>query len=232
MAPMIGTLRHDADRRTSGSRSSRPPRSRCTCGCCRVATRTTSSRRSSRRWPGRCVTRSRSTRAAAGSPAPKACCERVPKVVVLDYGSRQPALRRAGAGPGRRRRHRDRRSRPRRCSRRSGGARRRCLRRLRRGIRAVGGDAVIARAGGGRAAGARHLRRHAGAVRGGRGARRAHRGLGLLPGEVLRIQGAGDRCRTWAGTRRRPPPESALFAGVESERFYFVHSYAAARAAR
>ena len=32
-------------------------------------------------------------------------------------------------------------------------------------------------------------------------------------------------CRTWAGTPSRCPPGSRLFAGVEDERFYFVHSY-------
>ena len=36
-------------------------------------------------------------------------------------------------------------------------------------------------------------------------------------------------CRTWAGTPSRPPDGSALFAGIEDERFYFVHSYAARR---
>jgi glutamine amidotransferase len=51
------------------------------------------------------------------------------------------------------------------------------------------------------------------------------KGLGLLPGEVLRLQGAptlphmGWNVITAA-------PGSKLFAGVESERFYFVHSYA------
>jgi glutamine amidotransferase len=51
-------------------------------------------------------------------------------------------------------------------------------------------------------------------------------GLGLLPGEVLRLQNApilphmGWNVVTSA-------PGSKLFAGVESERFYFVHSYAA-----
>jgi glutamine amidotransferase len=51
-------------------------------------------------------------------------------------------------------------------------------------------------------------------------------GLGLLPGEVLRLQNApilphmGWNVVTAA-------PGSKLFAGVESERFYFVHSYAA-----
>ena len=32
-------------------------------------------------------------------------------------------------------------------------------------------------------------------------------------------------CRTWAGTPSRRPAGTALFAGVEDERFYFVHSY-------
>ena len=34
-------------------------------------------------------------------------------------------------------------------------------------------------------------------------------------------------CRTWAGTPSRSPEGSQLFAGIEQERFYFVHSYAA-----
>ncbi len=33
-------------------------------------------------------------------------------------------------------------------------------------------------------------------------------------------------CPTWAGTPSRPHRDSHLFAGVEAERFYFVHSYA------
>ena len=36
--------------------------------------------------------------------------------------------------------------------------------------------------------------------------------------------GAG-RARTWAGTPSRCPRARPLFAGVEDERFYFVHSY-------
>ncbi len=30
---------------------------------------------------------------------------------------------------------------------------------------------------------------------------------------------------TWGGTPSTCPPGSALFAGIEDERFYFVHSY-------
>ena len=75
-----------------------------------------------------------------------------------------------------------------------------------------------------RPAGARHLRRHAGPVRARRRARRRDRGLR----RVARASSSGCRrpsCRTWAGTPSRSPPGTALFAGVEDERFYFVHSY-------
>jgi glutamine amidotransferase len=51
-------------------------------------------------------------------------------------------------------------------------------------------------------------------------------GLGLLEGEVLRIEGAAILPHMgWNVVTAAPG--SALFAGVESERFYFVHSYAA-----
>ena len=54
-------------------RDARLPRatSPCTCGCWPAATRTTSSRPSSRRSPGRCATPSRSTRARRASPRTK-----------------------------------------------------------------------------------------------------------------------------------------------------------------
>lgn len=52
-------------------------------------------------------------------------------------------------------------------------------------------------------------------------------GLGLLPGEVVRIEGAPVLPHMgWNVVDAAPG--SKLFAGVESERFYFVHSYAAA----
>ncbi len=94
------------------------------------------------------------------------------------------------------------------------------------GIRAVGGDRVIAeRVAAGRpvlgiCVGMQVLY-EAGEEHGVRS-----KGLGLLPGEVLRIENApvlphmGWNVVTAA-------PGSKLFAGVESERFYFVHSYAA-----
>ncbi len=95
------------------------------------------------------------------------------------------------------------------------------------GIRAVGGDAVVAeRVAAGRpvlgiCVGMQVLY-EAGEEHGVR-----TKGLGLLAGEVTRLQGApvlphmGWNVVTAA-------PGSKLFAGVESERFYFVHSYAAA----
>ena len=94
------------------------------------------------------------------------------------------------------------------------------------GIRAVGGDAVIAeRVAAGRpvlgiCVGMQVLY-EAGEEHGVRS-----RGLGLLPGEVLRIQGAPVLPHMgWNVVSAAPG--SKLFAGVESERFYFVHSYAA-----
>jgi len=94
------------------------------------------------------------------------------------------------------------------------------------GIRAVGGDTVIAeRVAAGRpvlgiCVGMQVLY-EAGEEHGVRS-----RGLGLLPGEVLRIQGAAVLPHMgWNVVSAAPG--SRLFAGVESERFYFVHSYAA-----
>jgi imidazole glycerol-phosphate synthase subunit HisH len=94
------------------------------------------------------------------------------------------------------------------------------------GIRAVGGDAVIAeRVADGRpvlgiCVGMQVLY-EAGEEHGVRSL-----GLGLLPGEVLRIQGAAVLPHMgWNIVAAAPG--SKLFAGVEAERFYFVHSYAA-----
>ena len=50
-------------------------------------------------------------------------------------------------------------------------------------------------------------------------------GLGLLPGSVSRLVAPVVPHMGWNTVR--VPPGSALFAGVEGERFYFVHSYAA-----
>ena len=148
-----------------------------------------------------------------------------PKVVVLDYGSgnlrsAERALERAGADvsvtadlkaaaeadglvvPG-------------------VGAFAACV----EGIRAVGGDSVIAeRVSAGRpvlgiCVGMQVLY-EAGEEHGVR-----TRGLGLLPGEVLRIQGA-DVLPHMGWNVISAAPGSKLFTGVESERFYFVHSYA------
>jgi glutamine amidotransferase len=51
------------------------------------------------------------------------------------------------------------------------------------------------------------------------------KGLGLLPGEVRRLR--AQRVPHMGWNTVRPPEGSALFAGAEHERFYFVHSYAA-----
>jgi len=95
------------------------------------------------------------------------------------------------------------------------------------GIRAVGGDAVIAeRVAAGRpvlgiCVGMQVLY-DAGEEHGVR-----TKGLGLLPGEVRRIEGA-TVLPHMGWNEVQAAPGSRLFAGVESERFYFVHSYAAA----
>ena len=93
------------------------------------------------------------------------------------------------------------------------------------GLRAVRGDRIIDR----RLAGGRPVLGicvgHAGAVRARRRARRARPpGCGEWPGDG-RAAARPTSCRTWAGTPSTPPPGSLLFAGVEDERFYFVHSY-------
>jgi glutamine amidotransferase len=50
-------------------------------------------------------------------------------------------------------------------------------------------------------------------------------GMGVLPGAVTRLRAARVPHMGWNTVA--PPPGSRLFAGVEAERFYFVHSYAA-----
>lgn len=50
-------------------------------------------------------------------------------------------------------------------------------------------------------------------------------GLGEWPGVVDRLEAPVVPHMGWSTVT--PPPGSALFAGVEDERFYFVHSYAA-----
>ncbi len=50
-------------------------------------------------------------------------------------------------------------------------------------------------------------------------------GLGRFPGAVTRLRAPVLPHMGWNTVS--PPPDSALFAGVERERFYFVHSYAA-----
>jgi imidazole glycerol-phosphate synthase subunit HisH len=53
-------------------------------------------------------------------------------------------------------------------------------------------------------------------------------GLGILAGTVDRLQAEVVPHTGWSTVE--PPAGSALFAGVEDERFYFVHSYAASDA--
>jgi glutamine amidotransferase len=52
-------------------------------------------------------------------------------------------------------------------------------------------------------------------------------GLGQWPGTVERLRADVVPHMGWSPVR--PGPSSRLFAGVEAERFYFVHSYAAQR---
>jgi len=49
-------------------------------------------------------------------------------------------------------------------------------------------------------------------------------GIGVLPGRVTKLDAPVLPHMGWNTVT--PPPGSALFAGVEGERFYFVHSYA------
>jgi glutamine amidotransferase len=50
-------------------------------------------------------------------------------------------------------------------------------------------------------------------------------GLGQWPGAVTRLRAPVVPHMGWSPVT--PPPQTALFRGVEEERFYFVHSYAA-----
>lgn len=50
-------------------------------------------------------------------------------------------------------------------------------------------------------------------------------GIGVLPGKVVHL--AAPRLPHMGWNTVAPPRDSVLFAGVETERFYFVHSYAA-----
>ena len=83
-------------------------------------------------------------------------------------------------------------------------------------LRLAGGRPVLGR-----------LRRHAGAVRRVDRAqrRRSEPGLGEWPGTVDRLPAAVVPHMGWSTVD--VPARSRLFAGVEDERFYFVHSYAA-----
>jgi glutamine amidotransferase len=53
-------------------------------------------------------------------------------------------------------------------------------------------------------------------------------GIGVLPGRVERMSAPVLPHMGWNTVQ--PPPDSTLFDGVAGERFYFVHSYAAAPA--
>ncbi len=57
--------------------------------------------------------------------------------------------------------------------------------------------------------------------------RRRLEGLGEWPGVVERLPARVVPHMGWSEVR--PPPGTRLFAGIEHERFYFVHSYAAQR---
>ena len=84
MTPMIGPDYPTASPRTCWSPSPSTRGSACTCGCSTPAgTRTTSSRASSRRWPGPCGRRSRSTPGSPTSPRPRARCSSVNFGLVL-----------------------------------------------------------------------------------------------------------------------------------------------------
>ena len=48
-------------------------------------------------------------------------------------------------------------------------------------------------------------------------------GLGILPGTVERLD--AERLPHMGWNTVQPPPDSTLFEGLASERFYFVHSY-------
>ena len=141
-------------------------------------------------------------------------------------GRRRRALERAGADVTRHRRPR----------RGAGGRRSRRARASVPSPRACAGcDAVR----GGRAgrptarrrpSGARHLRRHAGDVRA-RASSTASRpqGFGRVAGRRRASCDAPVLPHMGWNTVRRCPPARELFAGVEGERFYFVHSYGVAR---
>ena len=90
------------------------------------------------------------------------------------------------------------------------------------GLRAAHGASSAAGSGGRPVLGicghAGHVRRLGGAL----GPPRAR--TVRWPGTVERLPAGSSR--TWAGRRVRVGDRSRLFAGVESERFYFVHSYA------
>ena len=137
---------------------------------------------------------------------------------------RQPPLGRARPRAGRGRGDAVRRPR-----RRDG--RRRARRAGRRRVRGVHARAAArARARGHRPparrrpAGARHLRRHAGALRArGRARRRDARAAASGPASWSGCRRPS--YRTWGGTPSTCPTARRLFAGIEDERFYFVHSY-------
>jgi glutamine amidotransferase len=53
-------------------------------------------------------------------------------------------------------------------------------------------------------------------------------GIGVLPGDVTQLDAPVVPHMGWNTVE--PPPDSVLFRGIEEERFYFVHSYAATSA--
>ena len=95
------------------------------------------------------------------------------------------------------------------------------------GLLAVHGDRDRRPAARRRPARARHLRRHAGHV--GRGVEHGldTQGLGQWPGAVELLAAPVVPHMGWNTVA--PDAGSRLFAGIESERFYFVHSYGVQR---
>ena len=201
-------------------------RSRCTCGCSPAATRTTSSRRSSRRSPGRCATPSRSTRArpacrrTKGTPVSRRrassssttgratsappCARSSAPAPTVD-GDRRPAR---GAG------------RPTASSCPASAPSRPawpgCARSQRpRDHRPPAGRRPARCSASASACRCCSSRRRA---------RRRDRGLRRVARRRRAAAGAG-RAAHGLEHRRGRPTGSRLFAGVEDERFYFVHSY-------
>ena len=95
------------------------------------------------------------------------------------------------------------------------------------GLRAIGGEKIIAERVAGGPPGARRLRRHADPVRPRRGVRRRVAGLRPVARRRRPTGCPGDPAHGLERRRRRRRAAS-LFKGLDADtRFYFVHSYAA-----